>query len=121
MSAEELRAFSKTLLASGDSVAAEAEKVILKGAMNLKKDLQSQMSRSRHFKGITSSITFDHDGLTAEVGPEKGAGSGGALANIAYFGSSRGGGTVEAPEEALAREMPNLEKYLLEAVVKGFS
>lgn len=74
--------------------------------------------------------------IEAEIGPDK-AGAGGRnrgrraggvhfntsdfaggngnaapLANIAYFGSSRGGGTVPDPQGALDAEAPNVEKHL---------
>ena len=40
--------------------------------------------------------------VSAVIGPEKGAP--GSLANVAYFGTSRGGGTVADPEDALQEE-----------------
>ncbi|WP_019148472.1 hypothetical protein [Timonella senegalensis] len=120
MSAHEIRAFATTVRAAAKDITPDAEKVMFKGAMNVKRDLQKQMRASRHFKGATNSITFDQAGLSVEIGPEKASGSGGAIANVAYFGTSRGGGTVEDPLEALNREAPYVEKYLLELVVKSF-
>lgn len=94
--------------------------VVTRGAANIKRDLQAQMGASTHFKGITRSIDFDlrvigfgdRGGYEAEIGPRKGSGEAGALANIAYFGSSRGGGTVEDPARALEREAPAFERAL---------
>ena len=57
-------------------------------------------------------------GVSAEIGPKKG--SPGSLANIAYFGASRGGGgQVPDPEGALLAELPVLEKYLAEILAEG--
>lgn len=89
--------------------------VVAKGALNIKTQMRAEMSRSRHFKGITQSITYDTTigatGVSAEIGPDKDY-KGGALANIAYFGSSRGGGTVPDPKGALEAEAPNVEQYM---------
>lgn len=119
------REFAAVLRAAAD-IAPEAEKVLFKGAMNVKRDLQDKLRASKHFKGVARSITFDVDGLSAEIGPEKASGSGGALANIAYFGghawgsSVFSGGNIEDPEAALKREAPVFEKHLLELAVKSF-
>lgn len=94
--------------------------VVTRGAANIKRDLRAQMGASRHFKGISRSIDYDvrpfgfgnRGGYEAEIGPRKGSGEAGALANIAYFGSSRGGGTVEDPARALEREAPGFERAL---------
>lgn len=84
--------------------------VVHRGANNIKRDLTAQMQSSRHFKGFAD-IGYDMtDDFEAEIGPNKpGPGAG---ANIAYFGTSKGGGTVEDPEEALNRELPAFEEHL---------
>lgn len=102
----------------------EVEKSIFKGSMNIKRQLQQEMGRSTHFGGLARSITFDiesnGDSILSEIGPESGRGNPGALANIAYFGASRGGGgRVPDPEGALDAELPALEKFLADIVVKG--
>lgn len=84
--------------------------VVKKGATNIKGELTSQMKSSRHFKGFAD-IGYDMvDSFEAEIGPNKGGPGSGA--NIAYFGTSRGGGTVEDPENALEREMPAFEEHM---------
>lgn len=86
--------------------------VVKKGATNIRHDMLEQMRSSRHFKGFAD-ISYDMvDDFEAEIGPNKGGP--GAGANIAYFGTSRGGGTVEDPEKALEREMPAFEKHMLD-------
>ena len=92
--------------------------VVEKGALNIKNQLVSEMRASKHFKGVARGISYDiHGGqmfgrgvIEAEIGPTKG--SPGSLANIAYFGSSRGGGTVPDPQGALEAEMPKFEDAL---------
>lgn len=88
----------------------DTSSAVKRGAQNIKDDLTSQMRSSRHFKGFAD-IGYDMvDDFEAEIGPNKpGPGSG---ANIAYFGTSRGGGTVEDPEEALNREVSGFEDAL---------
>lgn len=94
-----------------------AASVLKRGATNIKNDLVSQMRSSTHFKGFAD-ISYDMvDDFEAEIGPNKGGP--GAGANIAYFGTSRGGGTVEDPEEALEREVPAFEKHMLDIAEKS--
>lgn len=100
----------------------EVEAVVSRGALNIKKQLQREMRDSRHFKGITPAISYDiksvgafgGGAIEAEIGPE--SDGPGALANIAYFGTSRGGGTVPDPSGALAVELPKVESALLKFV-----
>lgn len=92
--------------------------VVEKGALNVKNDMQEKARNSKHFKGMAKGISYDMQqggfGETgvyaAEIGPTKG--SPGALGNIAYFGTSRGGGTVEHPDAALQREAPKFSEAL---------
>ena len=93
---------------------------VTKGALNIRRDLRRQMGSSRHFKGFADiSYDLDPDGFGAEIGPDRpGRGQG---ANLAYFGTSRGGGTVEDPIEALHREesafLDNLAQAAEEAIL----
>lgn len=91
--------------------------VVKKGATNIKSDLTAQMRSSRHFKGFAD-IGYDMiDSFEAEIGPNKGGPGSGA--NIAYFGTSRGGGTVEDPEDALERELPAFEEHMADIAEKA--
>jgi hypothetical protein len=114
----ELRALAADLRQAPANVQRGVGPVIFKGAMNIKTQLVEEMSASQHFKGAASSIDFDirHRGafsaIEAEIGPRSGPGEPGALANIAYFGTSRGGGTVPDPQKALDAEAPRVEKAL---------
>lgn len=93
--------------------------VVRKGAVNVKKSMQDDLRGSSNagFRHVASTVGFDEldGGLTAEIGPSKPAG---ALANIAFFGTSRGGGTVRDPGQALADEEPNFLREL-EKVAEG--
>lgn len=93
---------------------AAVQAVVAKGAQNIKRQLQAEADGSRHFR-ISRHISYDVKarlgGAEAEVGPEKvGAGN---LANIAYFGTSRGGGaSLPDPAGALNDEIPGFEAAL---------
>lgn len=112
--ADDLRRFAADLRSGGALAGVRARPVIFKAAMNIKRQLGDDMRSSGHFKGVARDIDFDilDAGLAAEIGPRSGRGQAGALANIAYFGSSRGGGTVRDPQFALEREAPVLEEKL---------
>ena len=85
---------------------------VSKGAQNIKQDLAGKMRESRSFGVVAQAISYDldDDGYGAEIGPEKGAP--GSLANVAYFGTSRGGGTVADPEDALQEEADAFIEHL---------
>lgn len=107
----ELRALAADMTQAGPKVSDDVGRVVKKGATNIKKDLVAQARSSTHFRGFAPGISYDMESDTeAAIGPEKGAP--GSLANIAYFGTSRGGGTVEEPGEALHREAPAFEREL---------
>lgn len=92
--------------------------VLVRGAVNIKNQLREEASASTHFKGFSPGISFEESSyaglgggeLAVDIGPEKGAP--GSLANIAYFGTSRGGGTVPDPRGALEAEAPKFAKAL---------
>ena len=110
----EMRALAADLTAAPLRVALGARAVISHGALNVKRQLVAEMSASRHFKGFARDIDYDllDGGMTAEIGPHSGPGNPGAGANIAIFGTSRGGGTVPDPQGALDAEAPNVESAL---------
>lgn len=113
----EVRTLAADLRSAPARVLPLAAAAVKRGAVNIKDQLRREMSASKYFKGAARDITFDLDasGLDAEIGPESGPGRPGALANIAYFGSSRGGGTVPDPQGALDAEAPKLERALRDA------
>jgi len=96
--------------------------VVAKSALNTKKIMQKDAQRSRHFKQLARTISYDikehgfaGDGvIEAEIGPSGGGAA--SLAGIAYFGTSKpGGGTVRNPEDAMLEEAPNFYEYAFKA------
>ncbi len=118
--ADELRAFAADLGKIASKALPDVDTVLKKGAQNIKDDLVAEARGSTHFKGMAGSISYDSmygiGHAKYEIGPDKGR-RGGALGNIAYFGTSRGGGTLDL-EGPLARETPNLERELDKLVDK---
>jgi hypothetical protein len=112
----ELRALTVDLRRASTQAVSAAAPVVKRGLVQIKTQLVEEMKASTHFKGVAPGISFDEDadGLGGEVGPTKGRP--GSLANIAYFGTSRGGGTVPDPQGALDAEAPRFEKALLDAL-----
>jgi len=112
--ASELREFAADMRRYPEQLRRHIRPVVEKGAVKIKTQMREEMSRSRHFKGVTLSITYDLidrvGGVEAEIGPLPGRP--GSLANIAYFGGSRGGGTVPDPRGALEAEVPAFERAL---------
>lgn len=94
----------------------DVDAVMKKGAQNLKEDMVSDARSSTHFKGMAGSISYDQTNglrtISYEVGPDKDR-RGGALGNIYYFGTSRGGGSGDL-DGPVDRERPRLEKALLD-------
>lgn len=115
----ELRRFTRDLERAADGIAPQVQGVMKNGAGKIKAQMRSEMKASRYFKGAARSITYDvkveQDAIEIEIGPDKDLeGAGGALGNIAYFGTPRGGGTVPDPQLALDAESPVIERFLEE-------
>lgn len=101
--------------------------VLSKGALNIKNQMREEMSASASFGFLARSITYDlHTEGTeysAEVGPVKTQGAKTKRhvgANIAYFGSYKGGGTVADPREALEAEAPKFTEALADLAEELF-
>ncbi len=84
-------------------VVAPARLAVEASAANVERGMRSDARGSRHFHQIARSITHDVRGLSAEIGPTQGGA--GDLANIYYFGTSRGGGSGDLTGP-LSREAP---------------
>ena len=112
--ASQLTAFGDALLAKGVARRALISASVKKGAQNVKNSIRDDLNGSGNaaFRRIPISYTLSETPgrISAEIGPTKGGP--GAGANLAYFGTSRGGGTVEDPIEALLREAPEVERRL---------
>ena len=90
-----------------------------KGALNIKRAMQQDLEQSGNagIRAVARSISYDLiDGdhtIEAEIGPDKPSG---ALANIAYFGTSRGGGHTRDPIEPLNEEAEAFQKAVSDIV-----
>ncbi|MGO1835310.1 MAG: hypothetical protein ACTIOA_07315 [Brachybacterium tyrofermentans] len=114
----QLRDLTRDLQAFTPKVAKGIPQVVKKGALNIKKTMQSDFRGSRHFGHIARTISFDvtasSGDVEAEIGPDKSRGGGAKLAHIAYWGGSRGGGaSVRDPAHALEAEGDNFENALV--------
>jgi hypothetical protein len=96
--------------------------VVAKSALNTKNIMRKDAQRSRHFKQLAPTISYDIKVLgfagdaviEGEIGPTPGGS--GSLAGIAYYGTSRpGGGTVRNPEDAMLEEAPNFYEFAFKA------
>lgn len=97
------------------SATREVDAVVKKGAQNVKTEMVADASASPHFKGMAGSISYDQLGPGSyEVGPDKGR-RGGALGNIYYFGTSRGGGSGDI-DKPVQSETPRFERALTDLV-----
>lgn len=112
--ADDLRKFAQDLGRVEAKSLPEVDKVLKKGSQVIKEDLAADAKGSKHFKGMAGSISYDSQygfgSVGYVIGPDK-ARRGGALGNVAYFGTSRGGGTLDL-EGPLDREAPNVEREL---------
>lgn len=105
-------ALAASFVAAGKTVKAGAPKVISRGALNVKRQMQDELKGSPHFKGVAPAVTYDLDGSEAEIGPEIGK-AGGSLAFIAAFGTSRTPAWWDFTKGA-RDEAPKLERFLAE-------
>ena len=106
----ELRQFAIAVGRIADGAYDEVDAVMTRGAVNVKKEMNTDVSRSPHFHGMAGSVTYDHENsrnvIRRVVGPDKGR-RGGALGNVYYFGTSRGGGSGDI-DKPLRSEEPRL-------------
>lgn len=97
--------------------------VLSKGALNIKNQMRESFEASGNagfrFVGRTVSYDLHTEGneYSAEIGPDKPSG---ALANVAIFGTPRGGGTVADPREALEAEAPKFTEALADLAEELF-
>jgi hypothetical protein len=100
-----------------DRALKDLDKIVEKTALEVKKGLVEGAKWSPHFRGLASSITYDRHykigQVRYEIGPDKSR-RGGALGNIFYFGTSRGGGTGDLTGQ-LYTEAPKFRSALAEA------
>ena len=100
--ASEALAVAADLEAAASQLVGKVRPAVQQVATEMRDAMRADMSGSSSFGHATNSITYDLLGSGsfsgADIGPTKPAG---AIANIAYFGGSNGGGgTVRDPLDA---------------------
>jgi len=108
----QLRQLSTNLGRIAGSAVDDVDGVIQKGALNIKEEMRADVRGSQHFSskkksGLEQAITYDSHYLPGrvryEIGPDKYK-RGGALGNIYYFGTSRGGGSGDIDKPLRSEE-----------------
>ena len=114
----QVQSFAKDLGKVPGRAVPEIEKVVSKGALNIKQDWAARWKGLSHAPGLASAVNYDIKfgigTIEAEIGPDKGKRQG-ALGNLIEFGSINnaphpGGGP------ALAAEAPKFEKALTDVL-----
>lgn len=92
INAIEFREFGVDLGKIPHEIVKDVEKVVEKGALNIKKDAAQRISGHPHAPHYPKSISYDvrrtFGGIEAEIGPDKGRMQG-ALGNILEYGTSK--------------------------------
>lgn len=123
--AAELRKLAHDMGKIAGSAVQDVDAVIKKGVQNIKDEMRADVQTSKHFSskkksGLEQSITYESHYLPGrvryDVGPDK-AKRGGALGNIYYFGTSRGGGSGDI-DKPLRNEGPRTESNLAKLLEK---
>lgn len=104
---EEVRRLASNLGKIAGSAVSDVDAVLKKGMQNIKTEMVADVSASEHFRGMAGAITYESHYLPGRVryvgGPDKGR-RGGALGNIYYFGTSRGGGSGDIDKPLRSEE-----------------
>ncbi|WP_314325442.1 hypothetical protein [Paenarthrobacter ilicis] len=116
----ELNDLGDSFAQAASRIIPETRKVVEKGSLNVKKDIQASF-RGSSFEGAVRNIRYrvenTEDGIEGSIAPYLEQEGYGSLVGIALYGSSRGGGgTVVDPLVALQAEAPRFEKALSDVV-----
>lgn len=114
--ASELKALGSTIIGGTAMRRAKITAAVKKGAQNIKEDILSDVRSSGNAAFRRIPIRYDIRqsgfGISAEISPVKGGA--GSLANIAFFGTARGGGTHDFYAHG-QDELPRLAEYVAKA------
>jgi hypothetical protein len=117
----QLDAFAKALALVPAKKRVLVKAAVKKGAQNIKTAIQADVksSSNRGFRRIPIAYEMKEtaDGVEADIAPR--TGGAGSLANLAFFGTARGGGTHEFYEHG-ERELEPTARYVALAA-KGLS
>lgn len=111
---------AEELAAAAREILPEVNKVVSRGALNIKRQIQADFRGSEHFKGVRD-IRYNRKvaggDVEAEIGPYVDSEGFGSLVGIAINGGSRGGGgSVPDPLIALQAEEPRFLQALEDVV-----
>lgn len=116
MDFSEVNRLSADLGRAPKAVIAEAGRVLFKASMNIKDDVQQELSGHTYWSPLARAMDFELVGLKSEVGfKDQGQGE---LAGIHEFGSSRRG-PHPTLYPAAEREAPKFEKAMGDASAKA--
>lgn len=115
----EIRSLAADMRAYPEELRRHTRPILDRSSLRVTRRHREEMRAHRYFRYAARAIGYDvHVGgfgdtgvYEAEIGPDKSR-SGGAIANIAYFGTSRGGGTVPDPQIAAEAEFPAMVSAL---------
>ena len=114
--ASELTAFGRRVAAAHAKASIAVAKAVKKGAQNVKEGITSDLQTSSNYAisriGIGYEMGSTGTTIYADVSPRDGGAS--DLANIAFFGTAKGGGTHDFYEHA-ETELPTLAEYVGDA------
>lgn len=126
----ELREFAVDLGDIPQELSRHALPAFEQGGKEVRDRMREDMASSGSFGHLSRSITMDpptdgEGGYEIEIGPTKKF-SGQKKqprhgANIAYFGTYKGGGTVRDPKEAAEEVMPSVERRIGDAIERLLS
>lgn len=104
------------------AVVPDVEKVLLRGALNVRDGVRAEFRKSKHFRRVAPSVDAERKGfareISYEIGPRVGVYAG-SLGAIAVEGGANGGGGTIDFEWPLEDEAPALEQYLAEVLEKA--
>lgn len=121
--ASQLKAFGTTLAGGATVRRALVSAAVKKGAQNVKESIEGDLKTSRNaaFRRIGIHYTMQTvgaSGIAADISPTKGGA--GSLANIAFFGTAKGGKSHRFYEHA-EEELPSLARHVAQAGTEGFA
>lgn len=126
--AQELDALARDLGKMPAHLARGVGQIVRKTALEIKKGMQADLAKSKHFGQVARSVDYDvqefgmfgAQTFLVEVGPNADRAPSAALAGIAYFGGANGGGgTVRDPAFHLEEQTALMEKHISDLTGEG--
>ena len=114
----EVKAFAAKLQAAPERKRRRVSMIVKKAAQNVKTDTRADLTSSGNaaFRHIPISYEMQDRGSVVEADVAPDDGGAGNLANLAFFGTAKGGGTHDFYQHART-EFPNLVRELRRAAM----